>query len=501
MPAFGLKFKRIIMHQSFYYTLLASMAILSLTACQTPTATIPTGATNNTHHTTPDPTLKLIEGVQEHTLDNGLTVIIKEDHTAPVVMTQIWYKVGSNDEPVGKGGLSHFLEHLMFKDTPKVSGNDFGRLISHYGGSNNAYTSSDVTVYHEVLPANRYKMALELEANRMRNIAFKGEQIASERQVVQEERRVRTDDNPMAKAGEKYSAFIYGNTPRARPVIGSMADISALNIADLRHWYDTWYTPKNATIVIVGDVDATDALANVKKYFSHIQSHNKPLPTRNISDYIHADDIHTGKGHTGARTLTIKEAVQVPILILSWQAPTLHSLRATGYDSIANIEDLYALSGVSNILSSGASSRFSKNLERKGLVTSASASYSMTGYGDTLFSIYAVPKAGVGLDETRQLILDEMMATFDGDIHSDELLRGVVGVKTALVFAAEGVSGQASFLGQLKHEGIPYSYLKTDLARLEAVTADDTRRAYHKFLTPERMFSVYIIPDDTTTTQ
>lgn len=474
-------------------SLCVSLGLLSLTACQHAPTAMPQAPTALA--TTPQQELKLLANIHEYTLDNGLQVVIKEDKRAPVVMTQIWYGVGANDEPVGKGGLSHFLEHLMFKDTPKVSSDEFSRLISHYGGSNNAYTSSDVTVYHEILPANRYALALELEANRMKNVLFKPEQIESERQVVQEERRSRTDDNPMAKAWERFSSFVYGDTPRGRPIIGSMADIEGLTMDDLKHWYATWYVPNNATLVIVGDVDKDEALTHIKKYFGDIPK-GDPVPARDPAQFIHADDLNAGKGGVSERHIVIKEAVQVPTLILAWQAPTVSGLKLTNHHTADNERELLALGLFDDVLSGGASGRFAKNLVKKELVTSVYSSYDSTGYGDGFFMVMATPKAGVSLDETKRLVLDEIKRTMADPIDQKELDRSMVATKTALVFASEGVSGQADLLGMLKNENIPFGKIQEELAILPTISTDEIKNAGKKYLSDERMYSAYILPKD-----
>lgn len=472
-------------------SLCVSFGLLSLpAACQsitpTPQALSPTAPKNE---------LKLFANIHKYTLDNGLKIIIKEDKRAPVVMTQIWYGVGANDEPAGKGGLSHFLEHLMFKDTPKVSGDAFSRLISHYGGRTNAYTNADVTVYHEILPANRYALALELEANRMKSVLFKPEQIESERQVVQEERRSRTDDNPQALAFEQLRAFIYGDTPRARPVIGSMTDIENLTIDDLQNWYATWYVPNNATLIIVGDVDKDEALAHVKKYFGDIAK-GDPVPQRNMADFIHPDDILMGKGGVSKRHVIIKEAVQVPSIILAWQTPSLSSLRFGGHFNEQNHKELVALGLFSDVLSGGASSRFSKNLIKKEHVTSVNAHLTQPTYGDGLFIVGITPKAGADLDKTKQLVLDEIKRTMTDPIAQTELDRSMVATKTGLIFASEGVSGQAQIFGELNHQNITYDDIQKELAMLPTISPDEIKNAGKKYLSDERMYSAYILPKD-----
>lgn len=443
---------------------------------------------------TQDRTFALLDNIHHHILDNKMNVIIKEDKRAPVVMTQIWYKVGANDEPVGKGGISHFLEHLMFKDTPKVSGDEFSRLISHYGGTNNAYTNREVTVYHNLLPANRYALALELEANRMQNIVFKPEQIASERQVVLEERRVRTDDNPNAKAYEQFFAFVYGNTPRSRPIIGSTADINNITIDDLKQWYQTWYSPQNATLVLVGDVDKDEALTHIKQYFGKLPNNAQPERPPALA-FVHPDDLSLPKNTTPHRHTTIKAAVQVPSLILAWQVPTISSLKITNRFDDKNLRQLMALGLLDDVLSGGRSSRFMSRLVQKELVNSLNSHYSTTGYGDTLFIINATPKQGVSLDATKQLILDELARTLDGDISPDELKRSQVALKSSLIFGAESVSGQAQLLGSVHNQGLPFEHLKQEFELLKSISSDEIKQTGKTYLTPQRMYSAYIISD------
>lgn len=473
--------------------LLSYLTVLALTACQSVPQLQNTPALSKLSVTTSDNTFKIIDNIHQYTLDNGLKVVIKEDKRAPVVMTQIWYKVGSNDEPIGKGGISHFLEHLMFKDTPKVSGDEFSRLISHYGGSNNAFTNQDVTVYYELLPANRYAMALELEANRMQNLLFDPEQIASERQVVLEERRVRTDDNPNAKAFEDIQAFFYGDTPRGRPVIGSVTDINNITLEDLQSWYRTWYTPSNATIVLVGDVNKEDALTHIKKYFGHIKGHD--VPKRKPAQFLHADDMSLAQTNSNTpKHLSSKQAVQVPSVLLIWQAPSLNSLKHTNQNTPSMRRELLALGLVNDILSGGDSSRFATNLIKKELVNTAYSYYDSSGFGDSVFMIGATPKHGVSLDETKQLLLDELNRTLNSDIQDDELKRSYVGVKTSLVFGADGVTGQANLLGSMSVSDIAFDYLKEEFATMKTITADEIKKAGKKYLTPERMYSIYIEP-------
>lgn len=263
----------------------------SLTACQTSTisASSTTTATNSvaaigtgqptsdaSRESAPSALAMDMSGRHEYQLENGLKVVIKEDHRAPVAMTQIWYRVGSADEPTDKGGISHVLEHMMFKGTTDVSSDNYERLIAKFGGVNNAFTSYDYTGYYELFPANRMPLALELEADRMKNLTFDDKEFAKEHQVVMEERRQRTDDNPLAKAYESFRLLALPDSPKGESVIGPMSELESIKLSDLTDWYKTWYAPNNATLVIVGDVQPQDVLAQVKRYFGTLAPSDVP---------------------------------------------------------------------------------------------------------------------------------------------------------------------------------------------------------------------------------
>src|SRR5688572_20207725 len=192
--------------------------------------------------------------VHEYELKNGMKVLVKPDHRAPVVVVQVWYKIGSADEHSGITGISHVLEHMMFKGTKRYPAGQFSAIIAANGGEENAFTSRDYTAYFELLEKSRLKIALELEADRMRNLALRNDAFLKELEVVKEERRLRTEDDPTALTYEQLNATAFNHSPYQQPIIGWMSDLDSLTIGDVRRWYDTWYAPNNATLVIAGDV-------------------------------------------------------------------------------------------------------------------------------------------------------------------------------------------------------------------------------------------------------
>lgn len=216
--------------------------------------------------------------VQEYTLNNGLKVLVKEDHRAPVVVSMIWYNVGSADEPVGITGVSHAIEHMMFKGTSKYPVGVFSKTIAALGGQENAFTNNDYTAYYEKLDADHLATSFELEADRMNNLLLNSEEFAKEIKVIQEERRLRTDNNPQALAFERFLATAHLTAPYNHPVIGWMNDLKQMKVEDLKKWYESYYAPNNATLVVVGDVNPEKVHALAERYFGSIAK--RPIASR-----------------------------------------------------------------------------------------------------------------------------------------------------------------------------------------------------------------------------
>lgn len=467
---------------------------LFLTACSTLPNTSPDNPKNSP---TPSPTLnhaisspnnsdnrgnsdfkqKIANARHEYQLENGLKVIIKEDHRAPVVMSQIWYRVGSDDEPQKLGGISHLLEHMMFKGTSKVSSADFERIIAKFGGSNNAFTTHDYTGYYEVFPANRLGLALELEADRMTNLQLKPEDFTQERQVVMEERRQRTDDNPNARAYEQFGKMASPDSPKSRPVIGAMTEIEAITLADLQHWYKTWYTPSNATIVIVGDVQPETALAQVKRYFAKIPA--RPLPARPAV---------TQKAFRGYSEKTASLPVQVPSVIMAYNVPSLTTLPKP------EAKTAYTLELLAQVLDGGLSARLERKLVRdQSLLAGVSSGYSAFSRGDTLFSLSATPRENVTLDTVKTALLAEIDALKTQPITPDELQRAKTGVITDLIYSQDSISGQAQLIGSLDSIGLD-DRLVYDLPTIyDTISEQDLHAAAQKYLVKDNLTVLNVV--------
>ena len=414
------------------------------------------------------------------TLPNGLKVIIREDHRTPVVMTQVWYKVGSSDENSDETGLSHALEHMMFKGTTKIPNDEFTRINAHFGGENNAFTTANYTGYYQLYPASRLSLALEMEADRMQNLKLREEDFTPEMQVVMEERRMRTDDNPQALAMERFRAMAYPTSPLRYPTIGHMKNIQNLKLDALKRWYQTWYTPNNAVVVIVGDVKPSEAMAEVKKYFAAIPS--RPVPTRpDVDEYL----------HSGERSMTQRMAVQVPTVVMAWNVPSL--------TTAAKPEDAYALSLASEVLDGGLSARLEKRLVREQrLLAAVSSNYDLFNRGGALLTISAVPEQGHTLAEAKQAVLHEIERLENEPITQEEFDRVKINQRAQLTFNQDSIAGQAQLIGSLEVSGISYTVmdqLADNMAKLSVQTVQDTARRY---LTADSMSTLYLQPLATT---
>lgn len=452
----------------------------SLMACQTLSSDVatpnPTAASQNNE--APSALAIDLSGRHEYKLDNGLKIIVKEDHRAPVVMTQIWYNVGSTDEPIDKGGISHLLEHMMFKGTSKVSSNDYERLIAKFGGTNNAFTSYDYTGYYELFPANRLPLALELEADRMTNLLFDAEQFAKEHQVVMEERRQRTDDNPLAKAYESFRLLALPDSPKGESVIGPMSELESITLDELKNWYRTWYAPNNATLVIVGDVEPSEVLAQVKRYFAQLTP--SELPARPAV---------TQQGFRGYKKVESEQAVQVPVLLMGYNVPSLLTI------DNANEKQAYALSLAQDVLDGGLSARLESRLIREqGLLATVGTSYDLLDRGDGLFLIQATPRAGVSLEQAQQAIINEIDKLAVDPIAADEINRAKTNTVTGLVYAQDSMAGQARMIGSLQSIGLDDRLLASLPAKLDSVSVSDIQAASKKYLVNDNLTVMQVIP-------
>jgi zinc protease len=288
------------------------------------------------------PTLSFAE-VSEFQLDNGLKLIVKQDQRAPVVVSQVWYKIGSSYEHNGITGISHQLEHMMFKGTKNLKPNEFSEIIAANGGDENAFTGRDYTAYFQTLEKDRLEISFRLEAERMRNLKISEQEVLKEREVVSEERRLTTEDKPQAVLAEAFNATAFMTSPYHHPIIGWMSDINNYSVEELTEWYNKWYAPNNATVVVAGDVEPEAVFELAKVYFG-------PLKSEQIAVLKPQPEV----AQRGKRTIEVKAPAQLPFFMMGWKTPTVVTAEEKW--------EPYALEVLSGILDGGDTARFSKKI-------------------------------------------------------------------------------------------------------------------------------------------
>jgi len=412
----------------------------------------------------------------ERTLANGMRVIVKTDTRAPVVVSQVWYRAGSMDEGYGETGVAHVLEHMMFKGTPSVPAGEFSRQIAAAGGRENAFTSRDHTAYFQTLQKDRLELALKLEADRMVNLVLAPEEFAREIQVVMEERRMRTEDEPQARLYENFVATALQAHPYRHPVIGWMNDLQNMTVADARRWYERWYAPNNATLVVAGDVEPEAVFALAEKYFG-------PIPARVLPER----KAHREPEQTGMRRVVTRAPAKLPYLIMAWPVPKLA-------DPARDWEP-YALQVLAGVLDGNASARLPQRLvkERK-LATDVGAGYDEAARGPVHFMVDATPAEGRSVDEVVAALKQEVARLQRDGIDERELQRVKAQVLASQVFQRDSLFYQAMQIGQWVSAGLDYRLLDQRYERIRAVTAEQVRAVAQRYLTDDKLTLAVLDP-------
>jgi len=407
--------------------------------------------------------------VQEAALDNGLKVLLLEDHKSAVVTFQVWYRVGSRNEIDGRSGLAHFLEHMMFKGTKKMKPEEYSRIIAQNGGNSNAFTTQDHTVYFATMSRDKIGVEIELEADRMTNAVL--DDYESEKMVVMEERRLRTEDKPGAALGEIMGAVAYTVYPYRRPVIGWMSDILNLSGDDLRQFYKTYYAPNNAFIVVVGDFESQKILAKIKQEFGKI-ARGAEQPKVTLEE----------PPQKGERRVAIKKEAELPLLSMYYHVPNLQN------------SDGFALDLLSVILASGRSSRLYQDLVyNKRIATGVDADYDGVSIGPAIFSFTAQVMPDKQQAEVESAI-DKVVAQIRSEPVSDrELEKAKNQVEAAFVFGQDSIFGQALRIGQFESVA-KWQFINAYLPGIRAVTAADVLRVAKKYLDPDRRTVGTLVP-------
>ncbi|TAL27873.1 MAG: insulinase family protein [Alphaproteobacteria bacterium] len=391
-------------------------------------------------------------GSETFTLENGLQVVVIPNHRAPVVSHMVWYKFGGGDEKPGESGVAHFLEHLMFKGTAKVPEGEFSLAVKKMGGSENAFTTHDYTAYYQNVSRDRLEKVMEMEADRMKNLQLSEEQVASERQVVIEERHQRIDNTPQAKFQEQLMAALFVNHPYGTPVIGWLHEIKELTREEALDYYRRWYAPNNAILIVSGDITAEELKPLAQKYYGVIPQQALPERRRprpapiTVEHQIILQDPRIGQ----------------PTVMKAYRAPR-------GSDAT----DLLA-----EIFGGAATSRLYKGLvvDQK-LAVGAGADYDAISLNDTTFSVYATPAPGVALPVLEAAIDKEIARLLDRGVTLEELKKAKSRTLASFTYYRDSLQGPALLFGRTLASGFDMDYVENRPARVEKLTIDDINDA------------------------
>ncbi|WP_455372596.1 M16 family metallopeptidase [Limibacillus halophilus] len=396
---------------------------------------------------------------ESFTLDNGLQVVVVNNDRAPIVQHMIWYKVGAADEPPGKSGIAHFLEHLMFKGTERLKPGEFSQIIAQNGGQENAFTSLDYTGYFQTIAKDRLELMMENEADRMVNLQLTDDVVLPELQVVIEERRSRTDNEPGSQLYEMGMATLYLNHPYGTPVIGWPQELSALTTQDALDFYRQWYQPNNAVLVVVGDVTAEEVRPMVERTYGKIPR-GPEIERRRLSE----------PPQTAARRVVLEsERVRQPSLSVDYLAPS--------YNTVEGPEP-YALQVLSELLGGAASARLYRSLViDQGIAVSAGSYYDASAYDISRFGFYASPRQGVELEDLEAALRAEIRKLLDEGVSDQEVAEAKQRLTAAAIYARDNLSTPARVIGGALATGQSLEDIEAWPERIEAVTAEEIMSA------------------------
>jgi len=394
--------------------------------------------------------------VQEFKMANGMKVLVREDHRAPVVVSQVWYKVGSSYEHSGITGVSHVLEHMMFKGTKKHAAGEFSRIIAENGGRENAFTGKDFTAYFQQLEKSRLKVSFEMEADRMRNLTLPEEEFKKELAVVIEERRTRTEDKASSLTSEQFYATAFTNNPYHQPVIGWMNDLENMAVSDLRDWYEKFYAPNNATLVVVGDVNAEDVFELAKKYFAELKPSNIAMTKPRLD-----------AEQKGTRRITVKAPARLPYMVMGYKVPSYKTAK--------------------------------KSLVRKQqIAVSADTGYGLFSRLDELFLIDATPAAGYTVVQLEDAIEKEINKVKTELVSAKELDRIKAQAIAEKVYEKDSVFYQAMQIGMLETVGLDWKLNDEYTKRIREVTAEQIQKVAKKYLIKDTLTVAVLDPQPLT---
>lgn len=412
----------------------------------------------------------------EHTLPNGMKLIVKEDRRAPSVVHMVWYKVGAMDEVDGTSGVAHLLEHMMFKGTKKVGPGEFNKQVAAAGGRDNAFTSYDYTAYFQQVPKEALGKMMTLEADRMSNLQITEDGFRKEIEVVKEERRLRTDDKPRSLVVEQLMATAFQAHPYRRPIIGWMSDLDNMTAQDARDWHQRWYVPNNATLVVVGDVDHAAVFKEAERTYGHARA--RALPVR--KPLVEPEQ-------AGPRRTVVKAPAELPYVALAWRVPTLRDIHKDG--------DYYALQVLAAVLDGYDGARLAKNIVRGSRVAvTAGAGYDGTARGESLFVMDGAPAAGKTVADVEAALRAELARIQTDGVSDDELRRVKAQAVSGQVYKRDSLMGQAMEIGMAEMVGLSWKNDAEMLARIRAVTPAEVQAVARKYFSDDHLTVAQLDP-------
>lgn len=418
----------------------------------------------------------------EFTLPNGLQVLVIEDHRAPVVTQMVWYRVGAADEQRGKSGLAHFLEHLMFKGTKKLAVGEFSKTVARNGGQDNAFTNSDYTAYFERIARDRLEIVMQMEADRMVNLQLNDEKtVLSERDVIVEERRQRTDNNPGSRLGERMRAMLYPAAPYGTPVVGWLNEIQGLTPADAMAWYKKYYAPNNAILILAGDVTVASVRPLVEKYYGPLK------PSTTLTPRVWTQD---PPADAPMRVSLSDPKVRQPSMTRMYLSESYGTAKAKNLG-----REAYALDVLGEILGGSETSRIYRELvENKQIAVSAFAGASTSGLAGGTFSIGGTPAEGHTLQAVEQG-LDAVIADFMRTGPTDaEMERAKNGLAAAAIYALDSQESLANIFGSSLTSGETIDDVVNWQDEVKKVTREEVMAAARKTLLIERSVTGELLP-------
>lgn len=414
--------------------------------------------------------------VHEFRLDNGLRIFVRQDHRAPVVVSMLWYVAGSVDELSGTTGVAHVLEHMMFKGTERVPGGEFSRRIARAGGRDNAFTSRDYTAYFQTMHRDQLPLVFEMEADRMANLVLSQAEFEKELRVVMEERRWRTDDRPHSLLYESLMATALMSHPYRQPIIGWMSDLQNMRVEDAREWYQRWYTPNNAVLVVVGDVNAEEVHRLAREHFGPIET--RDLPPRKP---------HGEREQKGIKRITVKAPSELPSVLMSYRVPVLQ-------DPDKDWEP-YALEVLEGVLDGHDAARLPATLVRGSrIAASAGAGYQGVGRGPGMFLLSGTPSEGKSVAEVEQALKNEVKRVATEGVREDELARVKAQVVAAQTYARDSMFGQARQIGALEAIGLSHRVIELQVQKIREVTAEQVQEVAKRYFVDDTLTVAVLDP-------